>query len=276
MDYQFSSLLPGNNFVKSLQTIKPLAKNELILLSLILFGNFWIWRIIPLNFLVGVVVILLTYALYFSFKQSRYLPIFILLFTFAVFFQVLTTEIKSLILRDNDEQRVHQMRLKEYQPTYFKIGSKVIWIPDKYWLEQRDELFVFNRLANNFFENLDINLYFFGNHPRERLGISEFEKIPYTYLAFFIIGFFSCLKQRNGRLLLIFTLPLLLYSGIGNVNKLGPFLMLPFFALTIEQGLKNTLIFLMDKAPLIKTLVFVLMVILIVISQIQLFIYAST
>lgn len=258
------------------QYIKFFIKNDSILLSLILIGNFWIWKIFSLNFLICLVLVLLTFALYFTFKEIKYFPFFILLFILTVYFQITTTEIKSLKLRDNDELRVHQMRLKEYKPVYFKIGKKVIWIPDKYWLEQRDEIFVFNRLANNFFENSDINLYFFGNHPRERLGISEFEKFPYTYLFFFVIGFFSCLKQKNAWVLFSFILPLMLYSYIGNFNKLGPFLMLPFFALTIEKGLKSTLVFLLHKTAVIKTSMFISVGILVVISLIQIFIYAST
>ncbi len=48
-------------------------------------------------------------------------------------------------------------------------------------------LYIFHKFEQNLLRTLDVNLYFFGNHPRERAGISEFEKFSFLFLAFFIL-----------------------------------------------------------------------------------------
>jgi hypothetical protein len=170
----------------------------------------------------------------------------LVLVIFLVFFQWKTTQVASLTDLSNDEQRIQQIRFKEYPLIHFKVFNRVIWPPIGYWFEFRKELLVFSRISKNFFEAIDPGLYFFANHPRERVGLDETEKFAYPLLPFFLLGnlmIFSQPRQRQAFLLLI--LPLGLVSFVGHNNPLGPFSLMPFLAVIITEGIS----YLFNKIP---------------------------
>lgn len=156
------------------------------------------------------------------------------------FLQIRTTNYEDLSYLDNDEQRVQQMRLKEYPPVKLSLFGKSLWIPMAHWFEERKEVITFYRLEKNFFQAIDLNLYFFSNHPRERVGTSEFEKYLYPLLPFFLIGSFAYFKESKYLLVGVIFLSLILISIIGFLNPLGPFLLFPFMSIAIYLGLENT------------------------------------
>jgi len=196
----------------------------MISLLISLFANLWIYKIFAVNFLLGILILLATILL---FKKSKS---FLLLFIPILFFQIQTTNKPSLTAISNDDRRVIDMRLRAYPYKFLRLG---------YWLEERKESIVFNRVLTNLFENLDPNLYFFSNHPGQRVGIKEFEKFPYILLPFFLLGMFNLNKKKNMVFWLIsFLVPLIILSIIGNKNNLGPFSLFPFFTISIHEGLK--------------------------------------
>lgn len=194
-------------------------------LLLAIFANYWIYKITLANFILGVLVILTSILLY---NNSKYF-----LYTFLVLltFQVTTTQKNSLTNIANDDRRVIDMRLRAYPAPVLRIG---------YWLEERRESIAINRITKNLFENLDFNLYFFANHPRQRVGITEIEKFHFVFLPFFLSGIIILVKTNQWlKLSFSFLIPLIVLSFIGNQNILGPFSTFPFFAVCIANGLKK-------------------------------------
>ena len=96
------------------------------------------------------------------------------------------TKYESLTLLNNDQIRIKDMRLKSYPPVYLTFDTKTLWIPVAHWFEERKESIAFFRILKNVSETVDLNLYFFANHPRERVGYNEFEKFPYIFIPAFL------------------------------------------------------------------------------------------
>lgn len=194
-----------------------------ILISLM--ANLWIYKIFAVNLVLGMLILLATISL---FKNSKF---FWLLYIPILIIQIQTTNKTSLTAISNDDRRIIDMRLRSYPSRYLRFG---------YWLEERKESIIFSKVATNFFENMDPNLYFFANSPRQRVGIREFEKFPYVLLPFFLLGVFGLISNKNKKFWLIsFLIPLTVLSIIGNKNSLGPFSFFPFFAVSIYEGLKK-------------------------------------
>ncbi len=198
----------------------------------VLLANFWIWRILFNSVPLGLLVLASSIFLYLSFKRSskKYFFAFLVFFSLLLIFQWKTTSEESLVELSNDEQRVQQMRLKEYPPIRISIA---------HWFENREESIAFFRILENFSETIDPNLYFFANHPRERVGINEFEKFPYIFLPLFLYGLVLSVAERRKLVLgMSFILPVVLISIIGHKNQLGPFSLFPFLAVSITHGLE--------------------------------------
>lgn len=197
----------------------------MISLLISLSANLWIYKIFAVNFILGILLLLTTVFLV---KRSKF---FLLLLFLILVFQVQTTSKTSLTAISNDDRRVVDLRLRSYPPKFLRLG---------YWLEERKESILFNRIATNFFENIDPNLYFFANSPRQRVGTREFEKFPYILLPFFLLSLFDFVSKKNKLLWLIsFLVPITTISIIGNKNNLGPFSFFPFFAVSIYEGLNK-------------------------------------
>ena len=198
----------------------------------VLLANFWIWRILFNSVPLGLLVLASSIFLYLSFKRSskKYFFAFLVFFSLLLVFQWKTTSEESLVELSNDEQRVQQMRLKEYPPIRISIA---------HWFENREESIAFFRILENFSETIDPNLYFFANHPRERVGINEFKKFPYIFLPLFFYGLVLSVAERRKLVLgMSFILPVFLISIIGHKNQLGPFSLFPFLVVSTTHGLE--------------------------------------
>lgn len=202
----------------------------------ILLTNFWIWKIFSTNFFIGVVCILATLTLYSLLQSNKenYKP-FVFLLILLLFLQYTTTTKISLTELTPDEKRVQQTRLDSYSPVSFKFMDKIVYIPVAHALEGRKESIAISRIENNFAQAIDPALYFFANHPRERIGIREFEKYPYLLFPAFIIGLII-LKSRFKLLICLLIPPILILSLIGHNNSLGPFSLFPFITIVTTFG----------------------------------------
>ena len=205
---------------------------------LVLFFNLWIWKIFSFSFIVGIVVLASTIFLWLSvsLKKGVYFGISIVLFILLLSLDWKTSSKNSLTFLNDNEKILLEERLRAYPPVGIKIGSKMLYIPAGNWLEQRKETRSFYKLGANLSEIIDPNLYFFANHPRERVGAVEYEKFPFILMPFFILGLLS-INKKNAKVFLLSTTPFVLNSIIGNSNPMGPFALFPLIVVTTSLGL---------------------------------------
>ncbi|MFC1625718.1 hypothetical protein ACFL1Q_01620, partial [Patescibacteria group bacterium] len=133
---------------------------------LAVFANFWIYKVFSINILAGILLVIFSFILYKSnlVKTNKHTVLIIVLFSLLLMFQYKTTKPENLFSISNDQRRVIDARLRAYPPNVLRVG---------YWLEERKESIAAFRVRENMFENLSLNLYFFSNHPAERVGIRE-------------------------------------------------------------------------------------------------------
>ncbi len=226
------------------------------MISFILISiNLWSYRILSLNPLVLVLLTLVTWLLVMPMRRFR-LILMLLLFSFLIYLQISTTNSISILTTTIEEQQIQRMRLNEYPP--------IERLPIAHWMEGRRESVMISKMQKNLFEAIDLNLYFFGNYPRPRSGVPEFEKLSYALLPIFLIGLLNFGSIINRRLIIILIgLSLLLISIIGHKNDLGPFILLPFIFSIIFQGFRvlNTTIQRYKYSKVIFALFFVALII---------------
>lgn len=201
-------------------------------LVVVLLLNLWIWRILSINLFLGLILISITLCLsVLLVKPNKKLTgILAILGVLLLILQWTTTKSVSLTDLSNDQIRVRDMRLREYPPIYF--------LPIAHWFEGRRESIAFFRLLDNFSQAVDPNLYFFANHPRERVGVKEFEKFPYVFLPAFVIGILILAERKKKVFLLSLLLPFTVLTLKGSDNPLGPFTLFPAVAVAIATGMK--------------------------------------
>ena len=124
----------------------------MILLIFIILANSWIWKIKNSYFFLFIILILATLILYFGTEKKSYLPwlgSLVLLIILAIF-QWKTTTWQSLVLLDNDEQRIQKMRLEFYRPSLHYTRVIFSRLDLKNFLEGNFNT-VTNRIQRNFF-----------------------------------------------------------------------------------------------------------------------------
>lgn len=96
-------------------------------------------------------------------------------------------------------------------------------------------------LETNFFETVDPNYYFFANHPLERVGVNETEKLSSLLLPFFIVGLLS-LKLKENKILIVWITGFFILSSVfpNRYYKIDVLLLVPFL-LIISMGMNNLL-----------------------------------
>jgi len=207
-------------------------------LLIVMALNLWIWKIfsisIPIALVVGGATVLLWLSIATTEKKFFFAAIGI--FVVLLFLNYKTSSKNSLTFLNSSEKFHLLERLRAYPPTKISLGSKVLYIPMANWMEQRKETLVFYKLEGNLSEIIDPNLYFFANHPRERVGAKEFEKFPYIMLPLFVIGLLS-INRKNAKVFLLASSPFLLYAVIGNSNPMGPLALFPLITVSITLGL---------------------------------------
>ena len=218
---------------------KKHSKSVAFLIFVLIF-NFWIWRVFAFNIFLGVLLIFSSLFLLLALQseQKKYFYLVIATTSFLLFFQWKTSHITPISYLNEHETLLLQERLRGYPPIGFSLGSKKIWIPVANWLELRRETLAFYKMQANISEVLDPNLYFFANHPRERVGVVEVENFPYVFFPAFVFGFFA-LSKKDSKLVAVFLSPLVLISLIGNSSPAGPLSLFPVVAVLTSLGLEK-------------------------------------
>jgi len=180
--------------------------------------------------------VLTAQAFYFFVSRKKYLFFAAALFLITLFFQWKTTTFQSLVLLDNDEQRIHSLRLEFYKPSlhYVRVIFHRFNLVD--FLEG-DFTTGASRIERNLFETIDPNVYFFAGHPRERIWASDFEKFPFLFLFPFLIGLYNLILSKKRLLFFTLGVSTALLSIIGHQNSLGPFILFPFLVVITSNGL---------------------------------------
>lgn len=85
-----------------------------------------------------------------------------------------------------------------------------------------------SKFKENFFQGLDLNYYFFANHPRERAGIKEREIFPWFSLPLFLFSVYLQLKEKRYFGMIYFLTILVFISLFKNFDSYFYYL-LPYF-----------------------------------------------
>lgn len=112
--------------------------------------------------------------------------------------------------------------------TYYK-GSAIAK-----FFENKGTRFLFN-YQKNFFEGLDLNYYFFGTHPRERIEVKEIKKFSFLLLPLFLYGLYELVRGKKYLGLSYFVFSLSMASFFRPIDTFS-FLFFPFFVTTINVG----------------------------------------
>lgn len=101
-----------------------------------------------------------------------------------------------------------------------------------------------NKYEENFFDNLDLNLYFFAAHPRERVGVKEFDKYFSFMIFFFISGIISFIKGKKTSIVFILFIITGFVSGFLDKDYiLGPILFFPLLNSILTIGMVSVITF---------------------------------
>lgn len=120
-------------------------------------------------------------------------------------------------------------RLDAYPDKFLKLG---------YYLEQQPFVLKFYEIHRNFFQYLDLNYYFFANHPNSRVGVTEIEKFPYILLPFFIYGLYKLFSNKN-YFYFVFLVLIIIYYSLLYDEVANPILIYPFIIYAIYKSIKK-------------------------------------
>ena len=213
----------------------------MLLYIFLFFANNWIWRVINSNFIVFLLISIesvIIFLIYFKKVSTKIFIVFWLIFFMLVFWQIKITVPQSLNLLDNDEQRVQKARLKFYNPSdhYIRVIFYRLNLVEKL---EGDFNTISTRIQRNFFESLDLNVYFFAGHPRERVWANDFVKFPFVLIVPFLLGLYRIIFAKKLAFIFYFLFSVIILSLIGHKNILGPFVLFPLMILTIYLGTES-------------------------------------
>lgn len=211
-----------------------------LLFLVITFGNLWMWRIFKENLLLSILLVILSFLFL---KQTvakvkiHQLLIFILVFVIISFLTLRTGFDKNIFVTSPEDlaqlNKRHGYYADELGPLYTNKFSQQAY---KYLSTP------IRKIEKNLFSSLDINLYFFASHPRER-GTGEFVKYSWVLLLFFILGFFSVMKYY--KTVGSYFIGAAFFSMLlGSTYPLGPVLFFPLINVLIVFGLISIINFL--------------------------------
>jgi len=196
--------------------------SQIICLLLLLWGlSPWIIQLTKGHYYLESIIIIIVLFLLLIEKKIKKFKYFVFLFPFVyVIFSFIHFQ-SILKLNELDIYDINQRR-QYYLPSSARIFENKL---GRY----------FYYYENNFFQAIDFNYYFFNNHPRERAGIRETEKIIFIFFPVFIFGLLILIINKKYFWLLYFIFTLSLISFINPIDPLT-FLFLPFFAININLG----------------------------------------
>jgi len=207
----------------------------LILLGVTL-SNFWIWKITRENLLLAILLIILSGLLFKliieqSFKMWIFTLILVLFFVASLI--LLKTNFDKTLKMLNPEEKV-QLNERHY---YYSQELGKLFLNSKVLNYYKNYSLSVYKFEGNLFSNLDLNLYFFASHPRERVGVNEFEKYTPILLPFFIIGVILLIYKGSVWAVGYLVAVALVSAFIDPKYLLGPILFFPLINVGISLGI---------------------------------------
>ncbi|MBI2600790.1 hypothetical protein HYW42_02450 [Candidatus Daviesbacteria bacterium] len=207
--------------------------NPTVVLFLVSLLNFWVWRIFQGNIFLGVILLFLTFILFRLYQDKKgKLLIALLISIVLVSLFVLGEGWDKTIFAKSPAQVLLQDRRHGYLAD--NLG--------KAFTNKASQIFYARfstpiyKMQENVFSTLDLNLYFFASHPRERAGIDDFEKYSFVFLPVFLIGFVKLLSEKKKIVIYYFLLALVVSAFISSKYRFGPVFFFPLINLAITIG----------------------------------------
>jgi len=207
----------------------------LLIPLLVIVLNPWWWTIIQRNLAVGVLIFVLSLVVYIYFWQIKLGKLLLVLSVLTIILFVISTReaFDESIFRPSSLDIQQMSRRHEFYANGLgKIYTNRFSLA--YFKEYNLPLY---KLQRNFFGNLDPNLYFFNSHPRERLGVEEFNKYFPIFLPFFLIGIFYLICKPLPKIMIYLVAISLISSIISPKYNLGPVLFFPIINFIITVGI---------------------------------------
>lgn len=203
----------------------------------IIFANFWIWKVIRTDLLFGLILVLLTMSFIYLviIKFIIRIFLFMILLTLLLSSQILLSGFDKNLVTLTPEQ---QLQLNE-RHGYFATDLGKLFQNKISLRFYKDISPYINAYQSNIFNSLSPNLYFFANHPRERANIEEFTKYPTILTVPFLIGLVYLMSslQISYNLIFGYLIFAVLFSGfIKQSYVFGPILFFPLVNLLISLG----------------------------------------
>ncbi len=219
----------------SMEVTKNTFSKQAAILLLISLLNFWIWKIIGVNIVIGLTLIILSILLLnttLSVKVGRNLVIVIVVLTLAVsFYNVKYGFDRTLFTKEPVERLLEQKRHGYLSKNLGNLFTNKLSL--NYYSKLSLPL---SKIQKNAFSALDPNLYFFASHPRERKGIDDFEKYSFILFPIFLIGLLKVLKEKYIVLGIYFLWAFLMTALISARYALGPVLYFPIINVVLLYG----------------------------------------
>lgn len=215
--------------------MKLFRNKELLILLFVIILNPWWWVVIQRNLLVGILVFSLSFVnfIYFWQIESKKLIFLLIMLTMAVFFIAAREAFdESIFSKSALDIQQYYKRHEFYAKELGKIYTNRISLA--YFKDFNLPIY---KLQHNFFANLDPNLYFFKSHPRERIGVEEFEKYLPIFLPFFLVGFLYIICKSLPKILIYTVIISLISSLISPKFNLGPILFFPIINFMVTIGI---------------------------------------
>ena len=204
----------------------------------VLITNPWTWELLSFDLFLFLLTVCSSILLFLSFLRSskKILFLFCLILIPILVIQWKTTPNNNLTYINATDEQLLNIRRSEIPLLRLNLlDQPLVFNPGRYIINKPD--YIFYKFQQNILRSIDLNLYFFGNHPREIPGHREFDKFSFLFLPFFILGVITGLKSHRLQISISFLIPLAPLTLIGQNNPVGPFVLFPFFAATITIGL---------------------------------------
>lgn len=211
----------------------------LILALFVALTNSWIWKVSKIDLITGIMLIFLSMMLVYLTYIKLNLKFFLLAVGITLFLgtQVLFAGFDNHLLNPTPEQ----LTKFNTRHGYFSIHLGIFFNNKISQHFYRDLLPLTEVYESNVYNSLSPNLYFFGNHPRERGNVLEFSKYPSFFVVPFLLGLFAFCKCRN-YFIGTYIIFLIVMTGLIRQNyNLGPVLLMPAVNLFLTVGVLNIL-----------------------------------
>jgi hypothetical protein len=220
-----------------------LGNNSKRYLILIFFtaANFWIWQIFSNNLVLGFILLTLELGLFFLSTQKNLEKKYKKALSISIFFVLVLSAF--LLIKNNFDKTLSSLSPTEVDTfnrrhSYLAEGLGKV-LGNRYLLRfYRFYGTTVSKYERNIFYSLDPNLYFYRSHPREKVGIDEYNKYSPFVLPFFVIGIlFLIIFYRDYKFLIAYFIGALLATGFISPNyRLGPVLIFPFMNIILYFG----------------------------------------